>query len=492
MPIAPRLPAIVGSAQRTQRVDDPREALSPLGLMEQSLRAAAEDAGAPKLLEELDAILVPRGLWRYGDPGRLLAERVGAGAVTTVLGSVSGHIVQTLVDWGVKEIAAGRKDVVAVVGAESENSKRRMKRRGIPLTWDDKIPGEPDLHIGYEKFGVLEHERKAGVFQARNSFALCDTAWRHARGESPSEHRTRISELASRLSAVAARNPNAWIDRHVPAEEIRTATPRNRMVSYPYTKLMTSNIAVDQGAALILCSREVAERHGISESRRVYLRAATEMHHLVSLSERERLYHHPGMRLAGQRVLERMDVSPDALDFVDLYSCFPFAVQAGAEAVGLDESRDLTVTGGLTFGGGPFANYVIMSIARSVELLREKPGSLSLVGSIGGTFAKFAFGVFSTDPGNGEPPVIEDLSEQVAALPTHAYAEDPDGAATVESYVVDVAATGPTSATFAALNERGERVFAKSEDLELMEALLADEDACGRAAQVSEGILSLR
>ena len=85
MQSAPRLPAIVGAAQRTQRVDDPREALPPLGLMEQSLRAAAEDAGAPKLLEELDAILVPRGLWKYGDPGRLLAERVGAGAVTTAL-----------------------------------------------------------------------------------------------------------------------------------------------------------------------------------------------------------------------------------------------------------------------------------------------------------------------------------------------------------------------------------------------------------------------
>ena len=78
MPSSPRQPALVGAAQRVQRVDDPREAVGPLDLMEQALRAAAEDAGAPKLLEALDAILVPQGIWKYGDPGRLLAERVGA------------------------------------------------------------------------------------------------------------------------------------------------------------------------------------------------------------------------------------------------------------------------------------------------------------------------------------------------------------------------------------------------------------------------------
>ena len=37
----------------------------------------------------------------------------------------------------------------------------------------------------------------------------------------------------------------------------------------------------------------------------------------------------------------------------DLYSCFPSAVQAFVEALGLDEARALTVTGGMSFAGGP-------------------------------------------------------------------------------------------------------------------------------------------
>lgn len=489
---SPRLPAIVGAAQCTQRVDDPTEALSPLGLMERALRDAAEDAGAPRLLESLDAILVPRGLWGYGDPGRALAERVGAGSVKTVVGAISGHIVQTLVDWACREIAEGRHDVIAIVGGESENSKRRMERRGIPIPWDDEAPGEPDLKLGSHKFNVLESEQKVGIFQASNTFALCDTAWRHARGETPAEHRTRISELASRLSAVASRNPNAWIDRHVPAEEIRNATPSNRMVSYPYTKLMTSNISVDQSGALIVCSREAAERAGLPEAKRVYLRAATEMHHELTLSERQHLYHHPGMRLAGQRVLERAGVEANALHCVDVYSCFPFAVQAGAEAIGVGEDRPLSVTGGLTFGGGPFGNYVVMSTARTVELLREDPGSLGLVGSIGGTFAKFAFGIYSTDPGSLDAPHIEDVSEEVAAWPTAPYLGEHDGAAVVESYVVDVKPEGPHRAIFSAKTEAGERVWARSKDPDLMAALLDDEEACGRSAAVRGIDITLR
>jgi hypothetical protein len=62
----------------------------------------------------------------------------------------------------------------------------------------------------------------------------------------------------------------------------------------------------------------------------------------------------------------------------------------------------------------------------------------------------------------------------------------------VESYVVDVAADGPSNVIFTAINERGERIFARSADADLMESLLADEDACGRSAQVSDGTLSLR
>ena len=116
MSSSPRRPAIAGAAQFVQRIEDPRDSLDPLGMMERALRDAAEDAGAPKLLEAIDSILIPRGTWKYGNPGAMLGERVGAGSVETGLGIISGHIVQVLMDWACTEIAAGRRDVIAIVG----------------------------------------------------------------------------------------------------------------------------------------------------------------------------------------------------------------------------------------------------------------------------------------------------------------------------------------------------------------------------------------
>jgi acetyl-CoA C-acetyltransferase len=486
-----RQPAISGAAQVIQRVDDPREALEPIALMEKALRRAADDAGAPKLLESLDAIYVPRGLWRYQDPGSLLAERVGSAGARTGLGAISGHIVQILVDRACEEIARGRADAIAIVGAESENSKRRLARKGLPPGWNDDVPGRPDRLFGEMKIGILEDEAKAGITNAVSCFSLCETALRHALGESPAEHRRRISELYARMSAIAAKNPYAWLQEPLSAEAIATPSPGNRMVGYPYTKLMTSNISVDQGAALILCSSEAAARFGIPSEKLVYLRAATEMSHTVTLSERDVLHRHAGQEIAARRALELVGIQPEELDYVDLYSCFPFAVQAGAAALGIALDPVPSLTGGMTFAGGPFANYVLQAKATLVERLRADPGSLGAIGSVGGYFAHFAYGLYSADPGDSPIPLIEDVSASFAKLPTRAMRPDFEGCAQIEAYSVEAIHSGPTRATFAALTDAGERVWGRSEDPALLAELLADEEACGREARFLDGLVEL-
>lgn len=492
MPLDSRHPVIVGAAQSVQRVEDPHEAVEPIAMMERALRGAAEDAGAPKLLEALDAIYIPRGLWKYGNPGGMLAERVGATHAKNAVGIISGSIVQVMIDRACREIAAGKHDLIAIVGGESENSKRRLAKVDPDAIWNDETPGEPDEQIGiYRAGGFLDVELKAGAMKPTACFSLCETALRHERGESPVEHRVRISKLASGLSEVASKNPSAWLQRHISAEEIRTPTAANRMVNYPYTKLMTSNISVDQSAAILIASDEAARRFGISDAKRVYLHAATEMNYDTHLSERMELQRHPGMHVAAQRVLELAGATTDDIGPVDLYSCFPFAVQASAEALGLDLDRPLSVTGGLTFSGGPFGNYVVQAMARMVELLREAPGERGLVGSVGGSFSKFAYGLYSTEPGETAAPLHDDVSAAYEAMPKRTYLEEYEGPSRVESYTVHVKAEGPTKATFSTLTEKGERVWARSEDRSVLDALLADEEACGRDAFVSDGIIRI-
>ena len=63
------------------------------------------------------------------------------------------------------------------------------------------------------------------------------------------------------------------------------------------------------------------------------------------------------------------------IDFFDVYSCFPIAVEIACDELGIDFQtlgKPLTVTGGLPFHGGPGNNYVGHSICKMIEVLRHE------------------------------------------------------------------------------------------------------------------------
>ena len=80
--------------------------------------------------------------------------------------------------------------------------------------------------------------------------------------------------------------------------------------------------------------------------------------------------------LGGRRALEMAGLTIDDVAIVDLYSCFPSAVQLGAQSLGLDINRQLTRTGGLSFAGGPWNNYVMHSISTVVALSGAASGEM--------------------------------------------------------------------------------------------------------------------
>ena len=143
------------------------------------------------------------------------------------------------------------------------------------------------------------------------------------------------------------------------AEEIRNPSPSNRLVGFPYTKSMNSNWDLDLAAALIVCSAEAATAAGVPTDRWVFPHAGTRRVATPDfVSNRGDLHSSPAIRVAGRRAMELADVGVDEIDYVDLYSCFPSAVQISATELGLGLDRELTLTGGLTFAGGPLNNYV--------------------------------------------------------------------------------------------------------------------------------------
>jgi acetyl-CoA C-acetyltransferase len=485
MAVPPRTPVLVGAAQLSQRAEDPALAREPIVLMRDALRAAAEDAGAPALLAQADSIRVTQGFHDYGNPAAWLAGQLGAASPQTVLATISGTGVQQMIDDAAAGILAGRRDVVLIAGGEAERSARRLKRAGGTPERTKVDAPPPDLVVGERAADWRTNpDISAGLHGAPNLFALFETALRHHLGLDVAAHRARIGALWARFAAVAAANPDAWVRSAPSAEQIAAPGEGNPWVSYPYTKLLVANAAVDQAAALILCSAEAARRAGVPESRWVYLVAATEAVVVRHVSERVELFEEPPLRIAGPRALELAGVEAAALDFVDLYSCFPVAVQLAAEALGLPLERPLTVTGGLTFAGGPLNSYVIHAIATTMARLRERPDATALVSSVGGFFSKHAFGVYA-----GHPPAApfrcENLAGEVRALPRRVCDLASVGPARVEAYTIAHPRSRPPHAVLAVRTPEETRSWARSSDPSLL-AALEREDWVGREVRVRE------
>jgi acetyl-CoA C-acetyltransferase len=476
----PRTPVLVGVGQTVYRSKDLNEAKEPVLMMLDAVREAERDTGA-RLLADVQSVRVIRGVWSYENPARYVAEEIGAPGAQTVGTLFGGNQVQAVVNRTALEILAGDFDLVLLTGAENGYNASKARKTGVELPSMD-LPGRPDLMIGSQKPEHHDVEVAKGIRQAIQVYPMYENAIRHHNGESMAAHIERVSELWSRFNDVGLRNPNAWIQTNYTAEEIRTPSEMNRPVSFPYPKLMNANNAVNMSAALVMCSVEKAKALGIPEDKWVYPHAGAQGYDHFCASVRDNFYSSPAIRLAGGRLMELAGVGPADLDFVDLYSCFPAIVQVGAKELGLEETRDLTVTGGLTFGGGPLNNYVMHSVARTVELIRERPDAKGLVTANGGNIYKHSMGIYGgTAP--DEDFRYADVQDEIDALPAREVLAEYTGEITLEGYTVMYSGESPAIAHCSCLTPRGERTWANSQDADLMQAM-TNEEFCGRPGRI--------
>jgi acetyl-CoA C-acetyltransferase len=489
----PRTPVLVGSGQFLHRAADVDDGLDPATLMCEAIGKAVHDTGLATL-SQVDSLRVVSLLsWKYGNPALVVAQQLGMSATEYALSTMGGNSPQSLVNRTAQQIQAGELDIAVLTGAESWRTRMRARRQGVELHWpkapDDSVP----TLIGEEL--VMNHpsETARGIVMPVQVYPMFETAIRAAAGRDVAEHEVRISELWSRFSQVAADNPTAWIRDAKTPEEIRTVGPDNRMVGLPYPKYMNSNNDVDMAAALIICSVEKARALGIAEDRWVFVHSGTDCHEHQYISNRWSFSETPAIELGGRTVLQLAGLTIDDIDIVDLYSCFPSAVQLGAQSLGLDIERQLTRTGGLPFAGGPWNNYVMHAIATTMNDLRQGDGAFGLVWANGGYTTKHAFGVYSTTPPangfhHGYPQA------EIDAMPRRELAEiaDAAGAATIEAYTVMHSREGePELAIAACLLDDGRRAWGTSSAGDTA-ASMCDGEWVGRAVVLGEdGSLNL-
>ena len=482
---------LVGVGQILNRIETLDDALEPLEMMLRALASAEQDTGVSNVLPQAQSVRVVRGMWPYENPAKVIAERIGAAGAQTVGTLIGGNQNQAVINETALDILESNLDLVVITGAEYGNSSGKARRAGVELP-TTKAPGTYDRVIGAaQQPEHHDYEIAKGIRQAIQVYPMYDNAIRFNRGESMAEHIERVSGLWSRFNDVAQGNPNAWVRENMTAQEIRTPSASNRRISFPYTKFMNANMSVNMGAALIMCSVAKARALGIDESKWVYPHAGVRGYDHFSASVRDNFYTSPGIRFIARRLLEMTQTNLDDLDTVDLYSCFPSAVQVAAAEYGLGEDRDLTVTGGLTFGGGPLNNYVMHSIARTVELLRETADGRGLVTANGGNLYKHVHGIYGK-----QPPVVDfrvaNVQPEIDAEPARECLAEYTGDATIESYTVMFDADDmPTVGHVACLTPTGERTWVNTTDSDLMVAM-TQEEFCGRPVSIAEERMSVR
>lgn len=479
--VDPRTPVVVGVGQHLVRDGEAHE---PAAMMAEAVQLAAADAGLASLAASAEVIAaVPTFSWRYRDPGRIVADRVGADGAATWTVTVGGNSPQMLLNRLAVAISRGELELGVLCGAESGRTRNLAKQRGEELDWTRQ--GD-DVHADWQDDApfLMAHpvEVERGILMPTQCYPLFENALWHDSGRTLDEHLAVVGEMWAGFSQVAARNPHAWQQQAFTAEQITAPSADNRMVCFPYTKRMVSNPMVDMASGLIVCSAGRAAELGIARDRWVFLHAGTDGTDR-KMSERQDFVSSASIGVAGRRVLELAGTDIDSVAHLDLYSCFPSAVQLALRELAIPIDRQLTVYGGLSFAGGPWNNPVGHALASMVDVLREDPGSLGLVTANGGIVDKHAFGVLSTEPPTGgfrhERP-----QDEIDQAGSRAVDGDHRGPARLETWTVVHERDGSrTRAICACLTPDGARTWAFCEDEDTM-ARFEVEDVTGLELQI--------
>ena len=469
----PNTPVIIGVGQVSERIgEEGYQERSPMDLAGDALAAALADAGAKrKLAPALDTIAAIRQFeisgTRYGapfghsnNPPRSIGRCVGASPARAILEIVGGQGPQKLVGELAADIAAGRSQMAAIVGAEAISTTRALVARGESRDWSETRRGALEDR-GYGHDGVYDLTLiKHGAGAMIANYALAENVRRERLGLGLQDYREKIGELFAPFTEVAARNPHSAAPTPRSAHELATLDERNRLVAEPYGRLVVARDQVNQGAAIVLASVAEARRLGVPEERWVHVHAVSTCAE-PSLLSRADLERSPAAVSAISRALEVAEIDWKKLALIDLYSCFAIPVFNLLDAfkLKLDDPRGWTLTGGLPFFGGAGNNYSAHGIAEAVAECRAAPGSFALVGANGGAMSKYAAGVYSTAPADWSQNRLNTLPKIEPAFEVLA---DYDGEAEAETFTIQSGKAGEVSTLVARTGQA--RVCANSTD----------------------------
>ena len=472
-------PVLVGCAQLTDKRGI--DGFNYLEILKEVSKKAILDCEAKISIEEhFDTVAVIRfvadtpqrdsatsSLWGYPNMPRSLSNALGLSASNEIYTTTGGNSPQIALNELANRIKDKQIDCALFAGGEALDTFVTRLKEGLEVNWEDDPGGEPEV-IGKSTDGTNDHEKLHGVFDPSSVYPLFANAIRKQNGETIEEHMKSTGKLFESFSKVASKNLYAWFPTFRASEEIAEVKPENRMIGLPYTKYMNSIMRVNQSSAMIVMSAKKARELGIPESKWIFMYSGSCLNDIWNVTDRQDYHSSPAIKSCTESVFNLADISLDDVNFIDLYSCFPSAVQIAMKELSLDEDdpRDFTVTGGLPYFGGPGNAYVMNSIATMMEKLRSSPGKFGLATANGWYITKHGAAIFSSKPFEGEWNQVVDSSQLQSTIDSAKrpkFNENPEGNCTVETYTVLHSRNGPNKSIVIGRLEDGTRFLANTD-----------------------------
>lgn len=400
-------PILVGAGQYTEQLESqsPAQLNPPMELASRASQLAIDDAGGTLQAGDIDAIAVIRlfsdsapawacPLGRSDNPPQSIAHRLGANPQRRIYSALGGNQPLQLLAELSGAIARGEMHCALLTGAEAMANQRHAQRSGMDLDWSESYDFPLDNR---EYIGTIAApaELASGMYLPAHYYALIENLRAHQQGNDEQNHRQQMASLLAPMCKVARDNQYAYWHKNYSEEDLVSEANGNYPICLPYSKFLVAQDAVNQAAALVLMSAGKARELGIDPAKWILQLGYAE-------ADDQCLYERPdpgtsqAMQATLGAVLQRANCSQKDIDLIDIYSCFPCAVEAVRDELGItaDDPRPLTVTGGLPFFGGPGNNYSMHALAEMVTQLRGS-SKKALVTANGGQLSKHAAVILS-------------------------------------------------------------------------------------------------
>ena len=174
-------PVVIGiaSVQQKGKFEELDEALL---LMDKAVKEAIIDTGNDSIKNIIDEIRVPKGFWKYRDPGKWIAKNNDFKKSPTTYVSKIGVLQQNLINQACLRIEKGDVKASIILGGESRYKKLRSKIE--KKFYEEKILDEnPDFYIKAEENLYGDEELEALGAMAVGYYAVIETALRKANNE---------------------------------------------------------------------------------------------------------------------------------------------------------------------------------------------------------------------------------------------------------------------------------------------------------------------